>query len=192
MAEQNIAVLCVGNFLMLDDGVGPIVADELNRAYEFPENVEIISCGAMTLDMLNLVGEYDLLISLDAADDPGAEPGTVFRYAPDDLAHRGTPMGSLHELRLADLIDAAMMLGLDADGLCFGIQAENADPSELVSGLTPKVAAGLPIMIDALLAELVNRGCKVTVKATGKLVEPGYHHTLQRDWNAPVDSLSLN
>lgn len=192
MAEQKIAVLCVGNFLMMDDGVGPIVADELTRTYDFPENVDIVSCGAMTLDMLNMVGEYDLLISLDAVDDPGAEPGTVFSYAPDDLAHRGTPMGSLHELRLADLFDAAMMLGLDADGLCFGIQAENADPSELVSGLTPKVAANLPLLIDSLLAELVMRGCTVAVKATGETVEPGYHHTLQREWLAPVDSLALN
>lgn len=192
MSEQNIAVLCVGNFLMMDDGVGPIVADELQRTYEFPESIDIISCGAMTLDMLHLVGEYDLIISLDAADDPGVEPGTVFRYSPDDLAHRGNPMGSLHELRLADLFDAAMMLGLDAEGLCFGIQAENADPSELVSGLTPKVAAGLPLMIDALLAELVNRDFTITVKATGEPVTPGYHHPMQRDWSAPVDSMALN
>lgn len=192
MSEPKIAVLCVGNYLMMDDGVGPIVADELEKSYTFPDNVDLYSCGAMTLDMLNLVGTYDLMITLDAADDPGAEPGTVFRYLPDDLAHRGTPMGSLHELVLADLFDAALVLDMKAEGLCFGIQVENSEPSELVAGLTPKVAAALPLLVDTLLAELVHRGCTVVVKATGKPVEPGFHHTLLRDWNAPADPLALN
>ncbi|MGI6591523.1 MAG: hydrogenase maturation protease [Eggerthellaceae bacterium] len=192
MTQPKIAVLCVGNLLMMDDGIGPIVCTELERTYSFPENVKLISCGSMTLDLLNMVGEYDLIISLDAADDPGAEPGTVFRYTPDDLAHRGTPMGSLHELRLADLFDAAFVLGMKAEGLCFGVQVENSEPSSLVAGLTPKVAAALPLLVDSLLAELVHRGCTITVKSTGEVVEPGYHHVISRDWNAPIDPLTLD
>lgn len=191
MADQKIAVLCVGNYLMMDDGVGPIVYDELNHTYDFPDNVKVFACGALTLDMLNIVGDYDLIITLDSADDPGVAPGTVFRYRPDDLAHRGTPMGSLHELRLADLFDAAMMVGQTAEGLCFGIQVENPDPSEFVCGLTPKVATALPLLIDTLLAELVGRGCSIAVKGTGEKVRPGFHHALRRDWNAPCDPLAL-
>ena len=36
---MKIAVLCVGNRLMLDDGAGPAVYDELNERYLLPENV---------------------------------------------------------------------------------------------------------------------------------------------------------
>lgn len=192
MTDMKIAVLCVGNLLMMDDGVGPIVYSELKQTYSFPSNVTLVSSGSMSLNQLNMVGEYDLIISLDAADDPGAEPGTVFRYKPDDLAHRGTPMASLHELRLADLFEAAYVLDMQAEGLCFGVQVENAEPSALIAGLTPPVAAALPLLIDSLLAELVQRGCTIIVKATGVEVQPGYHHVLNNDWIAPVDPLAVD
>ena len=34
LRPQRVAVLCVGNRLMLDDGVGPAVYDELTASYD--------------------------------------------------------------------------------------------------------------------------------------------------------------
>ena len=34
---MKIAVFCVGNRLMLDDGIGPAVYDELVEHYEIPD-----------------------------------------------------------------------------------------------------------------------------------------------------------
>ena len=36
---MKTAVFCVGNKLMLDDGIGPAVYEELVNQYEFPEEV---------------------------------------------------------------------------------------------------------------------------------------------------------
>jgi hydrogenase maturation protease len=132
----------------------------------------------MTLDMIGKVEAYDLMISVDAIEGTGEPAGTIFRYTPDDVARRGTPMGSLHELKLADLFDAAGLLGYSCEGLCLGMQVENASPSEFVVGLTPVVLERLPYLVDSVLAELVNRGCEVCERATGQPVEPGFHHTM--------------
>ena len=175
---MKICVICVGNELMLDDGLGIEVFRQIEAAYELPPNVELVSAGCMTLDMIGRVDAYELMISVDAIDETGSQPGTIFRYTPDDVARRGTPMGSLHELKLADLFDAAALLGYTCEGLCLGMQVENASPSEFVVGLTPTVLERLPYLVDTLLAELVSRGCEIHEKATGALVGPGFHHAM--------------
>lgn len=175
---MRVDILCVGNELMLDDGLGIEAYRQLVGCYEFPNSIDLVSAGCMTLDMISKVDEYDLMISVDAVDGTDSAAGTIFRYTPDDVARRGTPMGSLHELKLADLFDAAALLGYSCEGVCLGMQVENASPSEFVMGLTPAVLDRLPYLVDAVLAELVIRGFEIRVKETGEIVAPGFHHEM--------------
>lgn len=126
--------------------------------------VDMFDVGCMTLDMVSKVNEYDLLITVDAVDGTDAEPGTVFRYEPYDIARAAGARTSLHELKLADLFDAATMLGFGAEGLCFGMQVENLEPVEFVEGLTPKVKERMPFLAETVIAELSRRGCSITRK----------------------------
>ncbi len=226
---MNISLFCVGNELMLDDGIGPAVYDEL-KSYSFsgpgfqadaidpfsggtsdtwkggsskggsskggssdgkssdektsngepePSQVAIFNLACMSLDYVEVVNKSDLIISVDAVDGTGEEPGTVFRYSPDDLAGRSPATTSLHDLKLKDLFDAASFLGYNAKGLCFGMQVKNPDPPTHMIGLTTPVHEKLGNLVDAVLAELVHEGVQVTEIATGKKVGPGFHHTLQ-------------
>lgn len=126
--------------------------------------VDMFDVGCMTLDMVSKVNEYDLLITVDAVDGTDAEPGTVFRYEPYDIARAAGARTSLHELKLADLFDAATMLGFEAEGLCFGMQVENLEPVEFVEGLTPKVKERMPFLAETVIAELSRRGCSIARK----------------------------
>ena len=175
---MRVCVICVGNELMLDDGLGIEAYKQLVASYEFPEDVDVLCAGCMTMDMVSKVDDYDLMISVDAIDQTGEPAGTIFRYTPDDVARRGTPMGSLHELKLADLFDAAALLGYSCEGVCVGMQVENGSPSEFIVGLTPTVMGKIPDLIDTVLAELVMRGVPVVSKQTGDAVAPGHHHTM--------------
>ncbi|MDR2716011.1 MAG: hydrogenase maturation protease [Coriobacteriaceae bacterium] len=175
-AAVRIAVFCVGNRLMLDEGLAPAAYDELQAAYDFPDTVRLFDVGCMTLDMLPYVRDFDHLITLDAVDGTGAEPGSVFRFLPADMARHEGARSSLHDLRLADLFDAALLVGYEASGMCFGMQVENMSPPDLEIGLTHKVRAALPRLIDTVLAELVHRGATVTVKETGERVGPAWTH----------------
>lgn len=161
---MKIAVFCVGNRLMLDDGIGPAVYDELVEHYEIPENVDLHDMGCMTMNLIGKVNEYDFIITVDAVDGTDAEPGTVFRYKPYDIARHGSAMASLHELKLADLFDAAMLLGYECDGICYGMQIENMSPAELTEGLTPKVYDRLPFLAESIVAELDRQGAPLTRK----------------------------
>lgn len=169
-SAEKIAVICVGNRLMLDDGIGPAVYDELIERFAFPDNVSLFDAGCMTMDLLPVARDYDYLIVVDAVDGTGEAPGTVFRFAPEDIANHGV-MQSLHDLRLIDLINAASLLGYEADGMCFGMQVENMSPAQLAEGLTPAVFDALPLLTDAVLAELVRRGVRFH-HADGRLFVP--------------------
>ena len=140
---MNIAILCIGNRLMLDDGAGPAVYDALQEGYHFGDEVTLYDAGCMTMDLLPYVCKADF----------------VFRFAPGDIAGHGV-MQSLHDMRLSDLLASASLLGHEADGVCFGVQVENMSPSSFIEGLTPKVHDALPLLVDSVLAELVRLGAE--------------------------------
>ena len=167
-ASPRIAVFCVGNRLHLDDGVGPAVYDAVLERFEVPENVDLYDLGVLTMDMINYVESYDVLISVDAIEHSGEEPGTVLRGTPEDIAPSLGANMSLHDLRLYDLFEAAMLLGYDAKGICLGMQVENTEPKSLTEDLTPRVKAALPLLVETLAAELANLGSPLIDKATGK------------------------
>lgn len=174
---KRIAVFCVGNVLMLDDGLGPAVYRELS-AYDFGDGVDLFDVGCMSMELVGAVDEYDLIIAVDAVDGTGHEPGTLFRFDPGDMAPRPFGSQSLHDLKLSDLFQAAMLLGYEAQGVCLGMQVENASPSRAAIGLTDAVHAKLADLVDCVLAELVRAGVAVRVRETGEPVEPGFHHRL--------------
>ena len=158
------AVFFVGNRLMLDDGVAPAAYDELRERYAIPDNVELFDVGCMSMDMLPYVRDCDLVLTVDAVDGTEEEPGTVFRFPPDAMARAAGQRSSLHDLKLADLFDAALLLGYEAEGFCVGMQVENSSPAEFTVGLTPKVHAAVPLLVETVAAELVNRGFNLTRK----------------------------
>ncbi|MEG0790757.1 MAG: hydrogenase maturation protease [Gordonibacter sp.] len=154
----RIAVFCVGNKLMLDDGVGPAVYEELLARYEMPDNVELFDVGCLSFDMLNYVNDYEVIVTVDAVDGTDKEPGTVFRFQPDAMARHVGATASLHDLKLIDLFDAAFLLGYEAEGLCLGMQVENPSPALVTIGLTPKVDAALPLLVETVAGELARFG----------------------------------
>lgn len=175
-SPERVVIFCVGNRLMLDDGVGPAVYDEIQGAYELPDEVEILDVGCMSLSMVDKVDAADYLVTVDAVDGTGEAPGTVFEFAPDDMARHAGSMASLHDLKLVDLFDAAALLGYEAEGKCFGMQVANRSPEVVTVGLTPAVYDAVPRLVDAVLADLVLRGHEVRHGHDGSLVTRGWHH----------------
>lgn len=158
--SKRIALFCVGNRLMLDDGLGPAVYDELIKRGSLPENVDVFDLGCLTLAQIDAVRDYDVVITVDAVDESGEAPGTILKYSPCDLTGHSGPNASLHELTLRDLFDSAALLGYEAQGLCLGMQVQNASPDHAVVGLTPPVMASLGLLVDVVIGEInrINSG----------------------------------
>lgn len=162
---KRAAVFCVGNRLMLDEGIGPAVYDELVERYDIPENVQLFDVGCMSLDMLPYVEACDFILTVDAVDGTGEPAGTVFRFEPDAMARHAGAMASLHDLKLIDLFDSAQLLGYEAEGFCVGMQVENMSPEEYVVGLTPPCFEKLPLLVETTVAELARRGFELVKRA---------------------------
>jgi hydrogenase maturation protease len=152
---ERITVMGIGNPLMMDEGVGVRVMEIIMGTLRFPENVTLIDAGTMGMSILNLFRECDYLLVVDAVDGTGEPPGTVVRLSPEDLAPNQVKH-SLHDIRLVDVLEAAMLMGNRPQADCIGIQI--ADMSRVEIGLTPEVEAALPLAVAATLEVLAEHG----------------------------------
>lgn len=158
---MRYAVICVGNEYQLDDGFGPAVARDLLARYELPSQVAVLDRAVMGYGILPDLREYDFIVTVDALDNTGTEPGTVLEFDPDDMA-TSAEMMSLHEVRFADVLDAARFMGAACEGHCFGVQVEDMGRGSLERGLSPAVAAAVPLTADAVASYLATeRGLDV-------------------------------
>ncbi|MDO4854545.1 MAG: hydrogenase maturation protease [Coriobacteriia bacterium] len=172
-SSERICVLFVGNRLMMDDGVGPAAYDYILQNFELSDNVDMFDVGCMSMDMLDYVRRYDFMMTVDAVGESGEAPGTVFRYKPVDVARNDGPTASIHDLKLANLFDAASLMGYTCEGLCYGMQVEILEPAEYTIGLTPAVEEKLPFLAESVLAELWRRGAAISRK-DGKPFGPAF------------------
>ena len=156
-SPQKILILGIGNILMKDEGIGCRIAEELQNRYDFPEGVDVVDSGTMGLVLLNLLREYDFVIVVDAVDGTGYPPGTVVRMSPEDIAPNQV-MHSLHDARFIDVLEAAMLIGIEIEGHVIGVQVEDMDPPELFIGLSNSLEDAVDTAIDAVLTVLAERG----------------------------------
>ena len=100
--RHDVLVLCVGNLLAGDDGVGVHVAQRLERSGP-PPRVRVVDGGTLGLDLLPLFDTAAALVIVDAAE-LGMDAGSVRVLEGDDLhavfsrhlsAHQVGALGSL-------------------------------------------------------------------------------------------------
>ncbi len=124
---KTVAVLGVGNILLSDDGAGVHVLKELEKC-GLPQGVELLEGGTAGMDLLYLVEEVDSLIVVDSVD-AGAEPGTIFKFNPNDISLiPGAHNFSLHQPGLIETMNAGRVLcKLPPQVTIFGIQPKCVD-----------------------------------------------------------------
>lgn len=153
---KRVLVLGIGNPLMLDEGVGVRVLEELQRHYRFPGATELVDAGTMGLGMLTILRDLDFLLIIDAIDGTGHPAGTVVRVSPEDFAPNQV-MHSLHDMRFVDVLQAAQLIGVELEAECVGVQIESMSPAELTIGLTDPVETAVPRAMAAALTLLDER-----------------------------------
>lgn len=154
---RRIVVLGVGNVLLTDEGVGIRAVEELSKM-RFPEDkVEFIDGGTEGYGLIAMIEGAERLIVVDAVD-ARSEPGTIYRFTPEDVLpdeneKKPSARWSLHDVGLIDALQLAKFVGNYCDTILFGIQ-----PKTLEWGmeLSPEIAAKLPRLVE-LVAEEINK-----------------------------------
>jgi len=129
MAQTRIIAL--GNRLRGDDAAGLIAADRL-ASTPLPAGTEVTEGPEDPIRLLDLLGDADRVIILDAAD-MGLEPGTVrvLRNEADWAKVRRNQ--SVHGIGIQDLVAMARKLGITSQVILVAIQAASWKMGDTVS-----------------------------------------------------------
>lgn len=108
---QKTLILGIGNLLWADEGFGVRAVEELNRQYQFDENVTLMDGGTQGIYLVHYVEQADILVVFDAID-YGLEPGTLRLIEGDDVPKfMGAKKMSLHQTGFQEVLAMAEMLG---------------------------------------------------------------------------------
>lgn len=153
--RTNVLVLGLGNVLLGDDGVGPLALARLENDYTVPAPVRLVEGGTLGLALLDELASANHVILVDAVA-TGDTPGTLVRLDGAAVRDAVRERLSVHQVGVADLLDAArllgsypqtvVLLGLAPGRIGFGIER------------TPAVQAALDDLVVAVVREVGFRG----------------------------------
>jgi hydrogenase maturation protease len=141
---HSIAVVGIGNNLLQDDGAG-VHALQYFEQHHADAGVYCLDAGTVGLALMDRLTNLHGLVAVDAMR-LGKAPGTVTVLEGEEMdRHLRNHHGSVHELGLADILDALRLCGdLPGHRALVGIE-----PEQMGWGTEPtqKVAAAIPVAI---------------------------------------------
>jgi hydrogenase maturation protease len=148
--NDKIIILGIGNILLGDEGIGVHVVSFL-RSQELPSNVEVIDGGTATFNLLPMISGVSKLIVVDAVKGKG-EPGSIYRFTPDDIKAEKKIATSLHQIGLLNVLEMADKIGEKPKStVIIGVEPQNME-----WGLEPstEIKKKIPKIIDLVLKEI--------------------------------------
>ena len=147
---KPILVIGVGNSIQMDDGIGIHLLAHLEKE-SLPDTVELFDGGTAGLDLLPFLQHRDTVIVIDAVD-ADMEPGTLFRFTPEDIAAKRQSYDSLHQLGLLETLKMAGLLGTaPAHAIIIGVQPGIIDWGE---ELSEPLRKRIPRIVELVLEEV--------------------------------------
>jgi hydrogenase maturation protease len=149
--RKRIVIVGVGNVLLKDEGVGVHVVRALQEMSLTSPKVEVeVVDGGTSPSAFDSAEGADKLIIVDAAR-CGGEPGTVYRFAPDEVSGEPKLLTSLHDLGLLDSLRMMECVGNPPrETVIIGVE-----PAEVDWGLelTPALRGKLPDVVRRVVEE---------------------------------------
>ncbi len=150
-----LLVLGLGNPLCRDDGLGVAAISDLVRHHRPPDGAVVLDGGTLGLSLLPHLEDAEKAILVDAIRDD-VPPGTLVRLEGADVRPAIGARLSVHQVGVADLFAAAELRGrLPRRLVLLGLVPAELD---VAVGLSPAVAAGLPALVEAVIAEASRMG----------------------------------
>ncbi len=146
----EMLVVCVGNELAADDGVGIRIGQEL-AALQLPRGVRVRCVQELGFDLLDALTQAGRLVIVDAAS-TGRPPGTCFELQPAELEEVAASTQCGHALGLGALLRLARRLEPNrALAEVYLVCVEGETFTGYSTELSPQVAAAIPEAVDHVL-----------------------------------------
>ena len=168
--EAGVRVLGLGNVLMGDDAAGPWVVEHLRAGYDVGPEASLTDVGTPGLDLVPHLGGARVVVLVDTVKSAG-EPGELRLYRKEEiLKYPPGPRTSPHDPGVKETL---LYLDLAGQGpeevLLVGIVPGRVEKG---LGLTPAVAAAVPLAAEAVAAELRRLGIAVEKRAGSSPARP--------------------
>lgn len=145
-------VLGLGNPILTDDGVGPLVAKEIRDRVDRRE-VTVTETSQAGLNLLDLLAGYDRTIIIDAIQTVGGKAGQIYRLESGAL-NATRHATSTHDTNLATALELGNKLGLALPKQIDIFAIEVADTSTFSEECTPRVREAIPVCAEMIIREL--------------------------------------
>ena len=143
-------VLCLGNDLLRDDGVGWAVASALEG--RVGSDVVVKRSALSGFYLLDELTGWERALIVDAVQTGVHPPGTVLSFAFEAL---GTDAGpSPHAVGLPTVVRLGRQSGVPLPSWIHVVAIEVDDAESFVEGLTPAVHAAVPKAVDVIASVL--------------------------------------
>ena len=148
-SRSRLLILGLGNLLCSDDGVGALVAAAIAETRDLPDGVRVLDGGTLGLSLLPYLEDAERAILVDAIQ-ANAPPGTIVRLEGDAVGPAVAARLSVHQVGVADLIDAARLRG-------------RVPPTLVLLGIVPQtieLGVGLSAPVRDSTSELLSVVCE--------------------------------
>ena len=161
MADKRILVVGLGNPILTDDGVGVLVAYEVERILDKIDDnaITVTEASVGGLRLMELMIGYGHVILVDAFcpnDGSPTNPGQIHHMTFDDLKNviPTQHSASAHDTSLVTAFDIGASIGLNLPKTVsiYAVEVENI--YDFGEEPTPAVAAAIPRLVTAILDEL--------------------------------------
>lgn len=143
-----LKVIGLGNVLRGDDGIGPMVIEQLEELGD--ESIQLIDAGADPFTLLEHLIESDPLLIIDCAE-MGMLPGSTHLFSIYDAKFRESANSiSLHGFSFADVYRMAAEIGVLAPCKIIGVQPKNIG---FCDKLSDEVKASIPTILKMINQE---------------------------------------
>ncbi|MFC1914044.1 hydrogenase maturation protease [Chloroflexota bacterium] len=152
---RKVVVLGMGNLLLKDEGIGVHVA-QVMQEMPSPDGIEMEVVDGGTLPDIVPLDGVDKLIVVDAVKG-GGEPGTIYRFHPEDIRTEYGIATSLHQVSLLENLwmmerfghkpEEAVIVGVEPADISSGLELSagiQERVSQIIDIVMNEVQAGLP------------------------------------------------
>jgi hydrogenase maturation protease len=153
--SPEVMILGIGSILYSDDGFGIRVIEQIERDFEFPDEVLVVDGGVLGINLLGVISKPKHLIVVDTLRNKG-NPGDIYRIEGEAIPERIRAKNSLHQVDFLEALTLCQALDNVPKTVIIGVEPEDIQTLSLV--LTPTVQARIEPVIRMVLDELTRLG----------------------------------
>jgi len=145
LSNPSILIIGIGNDILTDDGIGPRLANDLNKN-RLPPGIAIIQATLGGMELLELIRDYDVVIIIDALKSGMHQPGTVLCFVPKDFEET-LNLSNIHDIDFLTALELGKRTGMKIPSTITIIAIEIVEDRVFSKNFSPEIASKYPYIL---------------------------------------------